>query len=49
MKLWDSEYSLSFGKPKKKHLFWRTLGNLLLIFLTGGVWLIWLIVRKLSS
>lgn len=49
MKLWESEYTLSFGKPPKKHRFWRTLGHLILIFLTGGLWLLWLIVRKLTD
>lgn len=49
MRLGSSEYYIAYGKPKKRHHFWRTVGNLLLIFFTGGLWLIWLIVRKLSD
>jgi hypothetical protein len=33
--------------PKNKVGFWRIVGHLILIGLTGGLWLIWLIVAAL--
>lgn len=31
----------------KRHSFWDLLGNLFLVAITGGLWLIVLLVRKL--
>lgn len=32
----------SYAKSKSRSLLW----NLLMIFLTGGLWIIWMLVRK---
>lgn len=44
-----SSYTLSIGKPKKKYGFFRLLLDLILTLLTGGLWLLWLIIRFLRN
>lgn len=44
-----SSYSISFGKKKKKYGFFRLLLDLILTLLTGGLWLIWLLIRYLRN
>lgn len=36
-------------KEKKKHSFWRILLDFILVFCTGGLWLIWLLIRYLRN
>jgi hypothetical protein len=50
MKLWTSEYEIHIGKPKKKHYgFFHILFDFILTILTGGLWLIWLLIRYLRN
>lgn len=50
MKLWTSEYQIIIGKaPKKKYGFFRLLLDLFLTILSGGVWLLWLLIRYLRN
>jgi hypothetical protein len=49
MKLWTSEYRIQFGKPKKKYGFWHLLLDFILVLATGGLWLLWLIIRYLRN
>lgn len=42
-------YSIKVGKRRKKYGLFRFLLDLALTFLTGGLWLVWIIFRYLRS
>lgn len=35
------------SKPKKKYGFFKFIGDILMIVLTGGLWLVWIFVREM--
>lgn len=39
--------SMNPPKPKKKYGFFKFLGDIFMVFLTGGLWLIWIFVREM--
>ena len=49
MRLSTTEFKIIIGKPKKKYGFLRLLWDLILTFVTGGLWLIWLLIRYLRN
>ncbi len=36
-----------FVKPQKTYGFWNFIGDCLMVFLTCGLWLIWIFVREM--
>lgn len=38
-----------YEKPKKHYGFFRFLWDVLLVFLTCGIWLIWIFVREMRK
>jgi hypothetical protein len=40
---------IEFVQPKKRYGFFHLLFDFILVFATGGLWLIWLLVRFLRN
>lgn len=36
-------------KLPKKYGFWKFIGDMLMIVLTGGFWLIWMVIRHIRT
>ena len=36
-------------KPEKRYTFWNFLLDIILIGLTGGLWLLWIVIRFLRN
>jgi hypothetical protein len=36
-------------KPRRKYGFWKFMGDIFMVLLTGGLWLIWIFVREMRN
>lgn len=48
MQLWTHEV-VHVVKIRKPYGFWKFMGDMLMIVLTGGLWLIWMIIRHIHN
>ncbi len=44
----DNIYYVTMGKQKKKYGFGNFLFDLVMLCLTAGLWLIWIIIREIQ-
>lgn len=42
-------YGCFYCSHKKKYGFWGFVGDLIMTFITGGLWLIWIFVREMRN
>lgn len=50
--LWRDDHMYTnrfYIKPRKRYGFWKFMGDLFMIFITGGLWLIWIFVREMRG
>jgi hypothetical protein len=49
--IWESNYRREWYmpefKPVKKYGFFSFIGDILMVAITGGLWLIWIFVREM--
>jgi hypothetical protein len=38
-----------YVREEKRYGFWKFIGDCIMFFLTGGLWLIWIFVREMRN
>lgn len=46
--MWTTKYEFTINR-RKRYTFWAFLGDLFMITITGGLWLIWMFIRHIRN